>query len=102
MEGEPLLRQRWPVFAGQLDTALEAAGEKKLRRAVGRLRVVGMCPCGDDFCQSFRTAAWPAGKPYGPGHRNVCLDAPWPGYLVLDVVRERIVNVEVLYRPPLS
>lgn len=97
----PLLRQRWPVFAAELDAALGAAGEKRLRRGAERLRVVEPCRCKDDFCQSFRTV--PAtGKPYGPGHFNVWLEPPWPGYLVLDVVGDQIVYVEVLYRPPLS
>ncbi|GAA3205636.1 hypothetical protein ACFO1B_33675 [Dactylosporangium siamense] len=105
MDGDPgqapLLRERWPVLAGELDAALAAVGEKSLRRRASRLRVVQMCSCEDDFCQSFRTA--PAtGKAYGPGHRNVWLDPPWPGYLVLDVVRGIIVHIEVLYRPPLD
>jgi hypothetical protein len=37
----------------------------------------------------------------GDGHRNVCLDPPWPGELILDVVQDDIVYVEVLYRPTL-
>ncbi|WP_327004781.1 hypothetical protein OHA72_58790 [Dactylosporangium sp. NBC_01737] len=97
----PLLRQRWPRFATELDAALGAAGEQRLRRKAGLLRVVAMCSCKDDFCQSFHTVP-PTGKPYGPGHRNMCLDPPWPGYLILDVVGAAIVHVEVLYRPPLS
>jgi hypothetical protein len=42
----------------------------------------------------------PAGG-YGDGHRNVSLDPPWPGYLVLDVVHDDVAHVEVLYRAPL-
>lgn len=98
----PLLREQWPQFATELHAALRVAGEKRLRRAAGRLRVVEMCSCKDDFCQSFRTVPWPAGTPYGPGHRNVCLEPPWPGYLILDVVHGKVVYVEILYRPPLS
>jgi hypothetical protein len=35
---------------------------------------------------------------YGGGHRTVCLDALWPGRLILDVVHDDIAYVEVLYR----
>jgi hypothetical protein len=76
-------------------------GEAELREQVERLPIVEVCSCDDDFCQSFHTAPTRPG-PYGNGHRNVCLDAPWPGYLILDVVHDTIVYVEVLYRSQLS
>lgn len=97
----PLLRATWPDFAAELVAALEASGEPALKTQVEQLRIVAACSCDDDFCQSFHTAPKPPG-PYGDGHRNVCLDAPWPGYLILDVVHDGIVYVEVLYRSPLS
>lgn len=90
----------WPVFTAELAAALDAEGDDRLTDQVGRLRVVELCGCGDDFCQSFYTAARPAGA-YGVGHHNVGLDAPWPGYLILDVVHDEIRYVEVLYRSPL-
>jgi hypothetical protein len=96
----PLLSTRWPVFAAELVAALLAEGEDRLAEQVGRLRVVELCGCGDDFCQSFHTGANRAGA-HGEGHRNVWLDAPWPGYLILDVVHDEIRYVEVLYRSPL-
>lgn len=96
----PLLSTRWPVFTAELAAALTAEGEERLAEQVGRLRVVQTCGCGDDFCQSFHTAPKPADA-YGDGHRNVCLDAPWAGYLILDVVNDEIRYVEVLYRSPL-
>jgi hypothetical protein len=99
-EGALLLRRTWPVFADELAAVLEAAGEDQLTDQVDRLRIVAVCVCEDDLCQSFYTAAKPAGT-YGDGHRNVCLDPPWPGYLVLDVVHDNITYVEVLDRPPL-
>jgi hypothetical protein len=68
---------------------------------VGQLRIVEVCSCADEFCQSFSTAPKSSG-PYGEGHRNIRLGAPWPGYLVLDVVHEDIVYVEVLHRGPLT
>jgi hypothetical protein len=97
----PLLRTTWPIFTAELAAALDACDEDKLKEQVERLRVIDRCSCADDFCQSFHTAPKPSG-PYGDGHRNVCLDAPWPGYLILDVVHDNIVYVEVLYRSPLA
>ena len=96
----PLLRTTWPIFTTELAAALSACGEDRLADQVERLRIVEVCGCGDDFCQSFYTGPKPAGA-YGAGHRNVCLDAPWQGYLILDVVHDDIVYVEVLYRSPL-
>jgi len=34
---------------------------------------------------------------YGPKHRNVALD-PKKGMLILDILEERIVGIEILYR----
>lgn len=96
----PFLCTTWPAFAAELTAALNAYGEDRLTDQVERLRIVEVCGCTDDFCQSFYTKPKPAGA-YGDGHRNVCLDAPWPGFLVLDVVDDDIAYVEVLYRSPL-
>ncbi len=57
------------------------------------------------LCQSFYTEPPPEGAyPYAEGRaRGVWLEDPrWDGYLILDVVDERIMYVEVLYRPPLD
>ena len=92
---------QWPTLAAQLRTALLIGQETTLAASVDSLSVVGLCSCGDDFCQSFYTGPKPDGA-YGPGHRNVLLDPPWAGYLILDVVDDEIVFVEVLYRTPLD
>jgi len=96
-----LVRDRWPVLAAQIDAALRSADEPVLADVWQEVRVVEQCRCADDFCQSFYTEAPPVGA-YGPGHRNITLDGPWPGYLILDVVGERIMYVEVLYRATLD
>jgi hypothetical protein len=96
-----LLRDRWPVLAAQIETALRSSDEPALAERVGDLPVVQRCTCGDGFCQSFYTAPPPQGA-FGEGHRNVLLDAPWPGFLILDVVGDEIRYVEVLDRPPLD
>lgn len=96
-----LVKERWPRFSDELAAALIAAGEHALAAHVAVLAVVELCACGDDFCQSFATAMPPEGA-YGDGHANLELEAPWPGYLILDLVDDRIVFVEVLYREPLN
>ena len=97
----PLVSAQWPHLATELATALREEGETDLATKVATLRVLEQCDCGDTFCQSFYTAAKPAGA-YGAGHRNVGLSPTKPGYLILDVVNDEIMYVEVLHRPPLT
>ncbi len=99
-DGGPLVRDLYPELLAELVSLLEGEGERELALSARDLRIVEDCGCGDDFCQSFRTASHPAGQPYGPGHRCVCL-LPSRGMLNLDVVDGRIMYVEVLDRPPL-
>src|SRR5512132_1179019 len=62
----PLLCTTWPVFTAELTAALSAEGEDRLADQVGRLRIVEICGCGDDFCQSFYAGLKPTGA-YGDG-----------------------------------
>ncbi|RKN44994.1 hypothetical protein D7294_07805 [Streptomyces hoynatensis] len=94
------MREVFPEPAAELIFLLEAEGEPELAASVHDLRLVGECGCRDDFCQSIRTSDQPRGQPYGSGHRNVSL-SPAEGMLILDVVDERIVYVEILFRPPM-
>ncbi len=96
----PLVRDVHPGLVDELTALLEAAGEHDLAVRVRDVRLVSRCDCGDDFCQSIRTADHPAGQPYGEGHRCVPL-LPATGMLNLDVVVDRIMYIEVLDRPPL-
>ena len=91
-----LLKVSLPDLHKELKSLLVAAREPGLVAQVDDLEIVDRCRCADDFCSSFYTAPKPAGA-YGPKHRNVSLE-PERGMLILDVVDERIVNVEVLYR----
>ena len=101
-QSPPLLRDVHPGFSAELVSLLEAEGEPDLAVCANDLRVITRCPCTDAFCQSFRTAPKPDGG-YGPGHRNICLTTRHEhgGMIVLDVVRGRIMFVEVLFYPPL-
>ncbi|MFJ9696015.1 hypothetical protein [Kitasatospora sp. NPDC101183] len=96
----PLVREVFPDLAAELTGLLLAEGEPALALTVADLRLVARCDCGDDFCQSFKTAPTRDGEPYGPGHRCLPL-LPSRGMLVLDLVDGAIVHVEVLDRPPM-
>ena len=100
-DGPQLVSTPWPRLAAELTTALREEGEDALANKVAALHVVQRCGCGDDFCQGFYTAPPPAGA-YGPGHRNIGLSPSGPCYLILDVVKDQIMYVEVLHRPPLT
>jgi hypothetical protein len=93
--------ERWPTLARQLRTALTAQTEPGLAAQVDELRVHEVCPCDDDFCQSFYTQP-PPDEGFGPGHRNVVLEPEWDGHLIIDVIDGQIVFIEVLDRSPLD
>ncbi|MEU7011850.1 hypothetical protein [Streptomyces sp. NPDC046332] len=99
-QDHPLVRDVFPDLIAELIALLEDEGERELAICAWDLRLVDECGCGDDFCQSIRTADHPPGQPYGPGHRCVPLQ-PSKGMLILDVVDGRIMYVEILDRPPM-
>ncbi|MEE1754436.1 hypothetical protein [Streptomyces sp. SP18CS02] len=99
-QDHPLIRDVFPDLIAELTALLEVEGERELALCAWDLRLVDQCGCGDDFCQSIRTADHPQGQPYGPGHRCVPL-LPSKGMLTLDVVDGRIMYIEVLDRPPM-
>ncbi|MYW04518.1 hypothetical protein GT354_40860 [Streptomyces sp. SID3343] len=82
----------------ELVRLLRTEGEHSLAGDLHMVRFHAWCDCGDDFCQSFRTAPAPEGS-YGPGHRTVCLLGEEDTAMInLDVVRESVVYVEVIGR----
>jgi len=91
-----LLNNALPNLSPELTALLITAGESDLAAQIDSVEIVERCRCGDDFCASFYPAPKPAGA-YGPGHRNVELE-PEKGMIILDIVNERIMQVEVLYR----
>jgi hypothetical protein len=91
-----LLREALPNLSRELITLLEAAREPGLAAQIDDLEMIERCGCNDSFCSSFYTAPRPEGA-YGPKHRNVSLE-PEHGMSILDVVDDRIMQVEVLFR----
>jgi len=90
------LNSSLPNLSQELTALLISAEEPALAAQIASLEIVQRCPCNDDFCATFYTAPRPAGA-YGPGHRNVSLE-PENGMIILDVLDERIMKVEILYR----
>jgi hypothetical protein len=91
----PLLKEVLPKFAEEIEELL-SKNEPKLASQVASLAIVDRCRCREDFCAAFYVEPKPLGA-YGPGHRNVDLE-PENGMIILDVVNDRIMQVEVLYR----
>jgi hypothetical protein len=91
-----LLVDMFPALSMELQQLLVGQGEPRLAAQVPDIAVIDRCRCDDDFCGTFYVLPKPKGA-YGPGHRNVALE-PKEGMLILDVVADRIVAVEVLYR----
>lgn len=86
----------FPELAQEITDCLLRRGETELAGQIEHISIVDKCRCGDSFCGSLRTSPKPKGA-YGPGHRNVVLE-PSRGMFILDVVDERIVYIEILYR----
>jgi len=91
-----LLVDALPQLSHEMSRLLDEAGESQLSTQLEGLSIVDRCRCGDSFCSSFYTAPKPVGK-YGSGHRCISLE-PIDGMIILDVVNEKVVHVEVLYR----
>ena len=85
-----------PGFALEIEDLLTKRNELKLAAQVASLEIVDRCRCGEEFCSAFYVEPKPQGA-YGRGHRNVDLE-PETGMIILDVVDDRIMQIEVLYR----
>ena len=92
----PRLVDTLPSLAKEVADLLNKQSEHELAAQIAELTIVDRCRCEEDFCATFYTQPKPHGA-YGPNHRNVSLE-PELGYIVLDVVSERIMQIEVLYR----
>jgi hypothetical protein len=92
----PLLHEAIPELADELETLLRKNGEAELAGQVSSLCIIERCRCGDDFCSTIYTASKPKGA-WGTSHETIPLD-PEEGYLNVDLVDGKIVEIEVLFR----
>ena len=98
--GRPrLLQESLPDLADELTALLRNRNERELVEQIPHLRLVDRCRCGDDFCATLYTAPKPKGA-YEPDHETLSLD-PSSGELILDLVRRKIVCIEILFRDDL-
>jgi hypothetical protein len=92
MSDEPLVRERLPALAAELERRLRELGRPDLADQVASLRITTVCRCEVDGCGSFYTGR--AMKRWFRRGRQVSVDD-----LVLDTIDGEIVFVEVLGRP---
>ena len=91
-----LFMDAFPQLLEEIRRLLNETNASQIAAQLESLVIVDRCRCGDDFCATFYTAPKPAGR-YGKGHRSVSLE-PAKGMIVLDVIDEKVVQIEVLYR----
>jgi hypothetical protein len=92
MHDEPLVRDRLPALAAELDRLLRQRGRPDLAEQVASLRIIALCTCEVEGCGSFYTAR-PMKRWFRRG-RQVSVDD-----VVVDTIDGEIVFVEVLGRP---
>jgi hypothetical protein len=95
-----LIKAVMPELADELSSLLIDVGKPKLANQISSLRVVERCRCGVSFCSTIYTAPEPDGS-YGAGHENIML-APKKGWIILDIVKSKIMCVEILHRPEIK
>lgn len=92
----PLMLDVVPELAEEIERGLRDSGHADLAEQVAGLRMLKSCPCGDDFCATFRTVAVPEGL---AGRKRWGI--PLENHLIIHVLEGEIVEVEVLFRDDL-
>jgi hypothetical protein len=92
MGERPLLRERAPAFAVELEEMLRAEGKPELADQVATLRITALCTCELAGCASFSTV-----MPMKRWFRRGALVPA--GDLVVNTIDGEIAFVEVLGRP---
>jgi len=92
MSERPLLRERAPAFAAELEEALRAEGRPELAEQVQGLRITALCGCEVEGCASFSTVL-PMKRWF---RRGALVPA---GDLVVNTIDGDIAYVELLDRP---
>ena len=92
MSERPLLRERAPAFAVELEEALRTEGRAELADQVPGLRITALCRCEVEGCASFSTVL-PMKRWF---RRGALVPA---GDLVVNTIDGEIAFVEALDRP---
>ena len=92
MSDRPLLRERAPAFAVELEGVLRAEGRPELADQIPGLRITALCPCEVEGCASFSTVL-PMKRWF---RRGALVPA---GDLVVNTIDGEIAFVEALDRP---
>jgi hypothetical protein len=92
MSEAPLVRERLPALAAELERLLHEQNRPDLAEQIDSLRITAVCPCELESCGSFHT-----GRPMKRWFRRG-KQVP-VGDLVVDTIDGEIVFVEVLGRP---
>jgi hypothetical protein len=92
MNDDPLLREKLPALAAELDRGLREQGRPDLAEQIPTLRITAVCPCEVEGCGSFYTGR-PMKRWFRRGKQVVV------GDLVVDSIDGEVVFVEVLGRP---
>jgi len=92
MSDDPLLRERLPHLATELERLLRDQERPDLAEQIATLRITAVCPCEVEGCGSFYTAR-PMKRWFRRG-RQVAL-----GDIVVDSIDGEVVFIEVLGRP---
>lgn len=98
--GPPLLCEVLPEFFLELVVLLCGQGDQGLSVAMWSARFHAWCDCATPGCQSFWVGPAPGGS-FGVEHHMVALLAEDRTMINLDVVRGRVLHIEVLGRPAL-
>ena len=92
-----LLQDEFPGLASELARSLGADGEADLAVQIASMRVIDPCRCGDSFCATMYARRPPRDASWGEGLRTIEVDVS-EGMVGLDVVKNQIVAIEVLFR----
>ena len=100
------LRDAFPRFASELKRLLAASARSELAEQLEDLELASRCGCGDSFCSTFYVTGGRSPltmeqrKDRGPfWSESLDVDAS-EGMVIVDTDQlDRIVSVEVLYRP---
>ena len=92
MSDGPLVAQKLPELAAELERLLLAQNRPDLAEQLSTLRITAVCPCEIEACGSFYTAR-PMKRWFRRGKQVPA------GDLVVDTIDGEIVFIEVLGRP---